>query len=98
MNELSLYILDIVQNSIAAGAARVTIELKIEGDWLILTVTDDGRGMAPELLARVKSPFATTRTTRKVGLGIPLLKENAELDRRRRAGLFKALCRARARP
>ncbi|NLF27683.1 MAG: sensor histidine kinase [Clostridiales bacterium] len=77
MNELSLYILDIVQNSIAAGATRVAIGLRVEGETLILTVEDDGRGMAAELLARVKSPFATTRTTRPVGLGIPMLEQCA---------------------
>ena len=43
-----------------------------------MVIRDDGRGMSPELLARVTSPFATTRTTRKVGLGIPMMQENAE--------------------
>ena len=79
MRDLSLHLLDLAQNSITAGAALVTIRLSIAADgWLTMTLTDDGCGMSPELLARVVSPFATTRTTRKVGMGIPLMMENAQ--------------------
>lgn len=78
MFELSLHILDLVQNSITAGATLVRIEWIWEGDTLTVVITDDGRGMTPELLARVESPFATTRKTRKVGLGIPMFKQLAE--------------------
>ena len=52
---------------------------------LTMELSDNGKGMSPELLARVTSPFATTRTTRKVGLGIPMMKENAE----KAGGTFK---------
>ena len=79
MRDLSLHLLDLAQNSITAGASLVTIRLVLEeGGLLTMQLTDDGRGMDAELLNRVTSPFATTRTTRKVGLGIPMMKENAE--------------------
>ena len=79
MRDLSLHLLDLAQNSITAGAQVVTIRISIAEDgWLTMQLVDDGRGMSPELLARVTSPFATTRTTRKVGLGIPMMMENAE--------------------
>ncbi len=79
MRDLSLHLLDLAQNSISAGAATVTIRIEIEENgWLKMILRDDGKGMSPELLERVKSPFATTRTTRKVGLGIPMMMENAE--------------------
>jgi len=74
MRELSLHILDIIQNSIEAGASEVTlvIDEDPENDWFRITITDNGRGMSPEMVESVKDPFVTTRTTRKVGLGIPL--------------------------
>lgn len=79
MRDLSLHLLDLAQNSIKAGASLVTIRLTVEGNgWLLLVLEDDGCGMSPELLSRVTSPFATTRTTRKVGLGIPMMMENAQ--------------------
>ena len=78
MKELSLHILDIAQNSIAAGAKHVDLTVE-EGEGLLrITVADDGRGMSPEFLASVTDPFTTTRTTRKVGLGLPLLRLAAE--------------------
>lgn len=79
MRDLSLHLLDLAQNSIKAGASLVTIRLTVdENGWLTLVLEDDGCGMSPELLSRVTSPFATTRTTRKVGLGIPMMMENAQ--------------------
>ena len=79
MRDLSLHLLDLAQNSITAGASLVTIRLTLGEDrMLTMELIDNGKGMSPELLARVTSPFATTRTTRKVGLGIPMMKENAE--------------------
>ena len=79
MRDLSLHLLDLAQNSITAGASLVTVRLTLgEDGMLMMELIDDGKGMSPELLARVTSPFATTRTTRKVGLGIPMMKENAE--------------------
>lgn len=80
MFELSLYILDLVQNSISAGALTVTIRLIINRseNTLTLEIIDDGSGMDEKLLRKVESPFTTTRTTRKVGLGIPMAKQLAE--------------------
>ena len=79
MKELSLHLLDVAKNSVAAGAKHVSITLDEDADgWLTLTIADDGRGMAPDFLARVTDPFTTTRTTRKVGLGLPLLRLTAE--------------------
>ena len=79
MNELSLYILDLMQNSIAAGAKLVTVRVTIDraADRLQIEILDDGCGMDEELLRRVTSPFATTRKTRRVGLGIPLFEQCA---------------------
>ena len=80
MRDLSMHVLDIAQNSVKANAKTVSISFTIdEQRWLTIVFTDDGTGMAPELLKKVTDPFTTTRTTRKVGLGIPLIKENAEL-------------------
>ena len=79
MRDLSLHLLDLAQNSITAGASLVTIRITIDDQgWLTMVLKDNGKGMSPELLQRVTSPFATTRTTRKVGLGIPMMMENAE--------------------
>lgn len=80
MRDLSMHVLDIVQNSIKAGAALVTVTFTVnENRVLTFSVRDDGCGMAPDFLARVTDPFTTTRTTRKVGLGIPMLKQSAEM-------------------
>ncbi len=79
MKELSLNVLDIVQNSLTAGASLVKITLTENEEGILkLTVADDGKGMSKEILEGVTNPFYTTRTTRKVGLGIPLLKLSAE--------------------
>ncbi|MBQ3150145.1 MAG: sensor histidine kinase [Clostridia bacterium] len=78
MKELSLNILDIAQNSIKAGASNIHILLNENEETLIITVRDDGCGMTAEILERVENPFYTTRTTRDVGMGIPLLKLAAE--------------------
>ena len=78
MKELSLNILDIAQNSIHADATLVQILLDETERSLKLTIIDDGKGMSEEFLARVTDPFSTTRTTRKVGMGLPLLKLAAE--------------------
>ncbi len=73
MRELSLNILDIAQNSVKAGATLVYITLEETTDILTLEIKDNGCGMTPEFVAQVTDPFCTSRTTRKVGLGIPLL-------------------------
>lgn len=80
MRELTLHLLDIAENSISAGAKNITINIEENSntDLLKLTIDDDGRGMDEETIQKVVDPFVTSRTTRKVGLGIPLLKEAAE--------------------
>ena len=80
MDELSLHILDIVQNSIRAKATMIKISIKedLNKDIYSINIEDNGHGMSPELLEKVCDPFFTTRTTRKVGMGISLLKQAAE--------------------
>lgn len=80
MNELSLHILDIAQNSIRANARLIQIQVKElpDDDLLTIAIKDDGYGMKLEHVTQVDNPFFTSRTTRKVGLGIPLLKQNSE--------------------
>lgn len=78
MKELSLNILDITENSTKAGAKNVSIILTETEETFTMAVSDDGCGMMPDFLRSVTDPFTTTRTTRKVGLGIPLLKLAAE--------------------
>lgn len=80
MNDLSLHIIDIIQNSLSAGASRITVAVdeNVTADKLTITVADNGRGMTPDQVARLSDPFYTTRTTRRVGMGIPLLRQSAE--------------------
>lgn len=79
MKELSLHILDIVKNSVTAGADNVRICLTEDSSHaLTVVIEDDGKGMSPEFLAQVADPFTTTRTTRKVGMGLPLYRMAAE--------------------
>lgn len=78
MKELSLNVLDITENSVKAGATLISIEICESAENLTLSVSDNGCGMKEEILRGVMDPFYTTRTTRKVGLGIPLLKLAAE--------------------
>jgi hypothetical protein len=80
MRELALHLLDIAENSAAAQATRIRIEVTedIEHDRLSMKIEDNGKGMDEEMVKNVTDPFVTSRTTRKVGLGIPLLKEAAE--------------------
>jgi hypothetical protein len=81
MRDLSLHLLDIIQNSLKAGASRieVRIDADLSRDRLSLQVIDNGSGMDTDLLSRVTDPFVTTRTTRSVGLGIPLFREAATI-------------------
>ena len=81
MRELSLNVMDIAQNSISAGAKLIQIDVVEDSKsaTLVITITDDGCGMTDEQAAQVTNPFFTTRTTRKVGLGIPLFKMEAEM-------------------
>ena len=79
MKELSLNILDVAKNSVVAGAENIYISLVTDSDGLLtLTIKDDGCGMSEETVQNVTNPFYTTRKTRKVGLGLPLLKLAAE--------------------
>ncbi len=80
MKDLSLHILDIAQNSISAGASNIGISIdeSLAANTMAIEVTDNGRGMPAEVLERVTDPYFTSRNTRKVGLGIPLFKQNAE--------------------
>lgn len=72
-------ILDVAKNSVVAGASLIEISLVTDANgWLTLKICDNGCGMTEETLKRVTDPFYTTRTTRKVGLGLPLLKLAAE--------------------
>lgn len=80
MRELSLHILDIITNAIEAGATRVIllIEESALHDRLRIVIRDNGRGMPPELIRQVTDPFTTSRTTRQVGMGLPLWAQAAE--------------------
>jgi len=73
MQELSLHILDLVRNSIAAGATKVIISIYQKGNFLYISISDNGKGMDKDTLRSVESPFMTSRNTRKVGLGLSLL-------------------------
>lgn len=80
MRDLSLHILDIAQNSIRAKAKviKILVAQNTFTDRLVIVISDDGCGMSPKYVAQVVSPFTTERTTRSVGLGLPLLAEAAE--------------------
>ena len=80
MEDLSLHILDIVENSIRAKASRIEIEVveDIGKDLLTIEIKDNGQGIDEETIKKVLDPFYTTRTTRKVGLGLPLLSQAAK--------------------
>ncbi len=80
MQEISLNILDIVQNSVRAGASVIDVEIyeNTQEDVFFFSVRDNGCGMDSDMVARVMDPFVTTRTTRKVGMGISLLRSAAQ--------------------
>lgn len=80
MEDISLHILDVAENSIAAGATLISISLTIDlpKDLLYLEIEDNGRGIPDGLKEKVLDPFFTTRTTRKVGMGLSLLAQSAE--------------------
>ncbi len=81
MKELALHILDIVQNATRAGATEVHISIceNVQNNMYHIAITDNGLGMSEEVQNKVLDPFYTTRTTRKIGLGLPLLYQNARL-------------------
>ncbi len=78
MRELSLNILDIAENSVKAGATLLEISVSVDLDVITIAIKDNGCGMSEDFLKKVVDPFVTTRTTRKVGMGIPLFKMAAE--------------------
>ena len=83
VEDLCFHLVDLVQNSVAAGARtiRVSVREQAAGDCLTLEVADDGRGMDRQTLLKVQDPFFTSKSFKKVGLGIPLLKATAEACR-----------------
>jgi len=80
LKEISLHILDIAENSVNAGAStiKIIINENINKNKLVIEIIDNGKGMDTDTVKRITDPFVTTRTTRKVGLGIPFLKAAAE--------------------
>ena len=81
MKTISDHILDILQNSVSAGATLIEIIVREDktSDIYAVEIKDNGRGMTREVAEKALQPFFTTRTTRKIGLGIPLFKQNAEM-------------------
>jgi len=81
MKELALNIMDIAQNSIRAKADHIVIAVKesVTDDSLIITITDNGMGIPKNMLKNVTDPFVTSRTKRKVGMGLAFLSQHAEL-------------------
>jgi hypothetical protein len=81
LEDLSLHILDVAENGLKAGAKQIRIRIleDLEADRLELEVEDDGSGMDPEMTTKALDPFVTTRTTRRVGLGLPFLREAARM-------------------
>lgn len=80
MKNLALHILDLAENSVRAkaGSIEICIDEERDNDCCRLTILDDGAGMEAEQLLKASEPFFTTRNTRKVGLGLPLVRQNAE--------------------
>lgn len=82
MRDLSLHLMDIVQNSISAKASRVCISITADSkeDLLVMKIADNGEGIEESMLRDITSPFTTTRKTRKVGMGISLLKASSNMS------------------
>lgn len=78
MDNLSFHITDITANSIRANASDIEVDIKDFKDLISIRISDNGRGMDQKTVAKIRNPFYTTRTTRKVGLGLPFLIQNAE--------------------
>ncbi len=76
---MSLHILDLLENSVEAGASKIRLSIRedLQRDWMTIEIVDDGCGMSKELTEQVLDPFYTTRKTRHVGLGLPLFSEAA---------------------
>ena len=80
MKELSLHIMDLAENGIAAKAELITVivDEAVSRNVISITIEDNGSGVTPEMLARMIDPFVTTRTTRRIGMGLSLLKAASE--------------------
>ena len=78
LDDLSAHLLDISQNSIAAGASKITVTIR-DDDYFEFEISDNGKGMSEEQAISVTNPFCTSRTTRRVGMGLPFLKQASEL-------------------
>jgi hypothetical protein len=80
VEDLCFHVVDLVQNSVAAGAGRIELNISdsARNDFLAIEVRDDGRGMDRRTLLRIQDPFFTSKSFKKVGLGIPLLKATSE--------------------
>lgn len=80
MENIALFLLDIVQNSIEAQASSISIDIeKVEvNQQLRITIADNGQGISNKNIDKILNPFYTSRTTRKVGMGLPLLKQHVE--------------------
>ena len=81
MLELALNILDVAENSVRAGASliEITVDEQLAADRLVITIADNGCGMDASQLAHVSDPFFSTKKVRRIGLGVPLLKQEAEV-------------------
>lgn len=77
MRELSLHIMDIIENALDAGATLITLLVVRDqkNNWLRISIGDNGRGIPEKMLKKVLDPFYTTRVTRRVGFGLSLLRE-----------------------
>jgi len=82
VQDLSLHILDISENSLAAGALRVEIRIEedLQADRMTIEIVDDGCGMDEEMVKRALDPFFTTKTVRSVGLGLPLFAQACRMS------------------
>ena len=87
MHELSLHILDLVENSTGAGASKVSVKVAedVIRDELRIRIEDNGKGMDAAMVSKIRDPFVTTRTTRKVGLGLPLMDMTTQMCKGRLA-------------
>ncbi len=81
LEDLSAHVLDIAENSVIAKGTEIKVEISEERskDRLTFVVEDNGRGMTEDFVSKVTDPFTTTRTTRRVGMGLPFLRQSAEL-------------------
>lgn len=81
MKDIALHILDIVENSVRAESTEISIEIKLDhkSDELVLFIEDNGKGMPVEIAENAHDPFYSSRTTRTIGMGLALLKQNSEL-------------------